>query len=128
MNFNSFIKIKIIPYRDNSKSAYINGVVMSKNLADKRMRGHIENPQILLLKESIGTSRNEDSLTELQGLVDQEKHWLDIIQQKLTQVHPNIIIVEKDVGYKILDALRDCCITVITNLSHQKMKRVQRYT
>jgi hypothetical protein len=41
MKFNSFIKIKIINWVDNSKSAYINGVVMSKNLANKRMASDI---------------------------------------------------------------------------------------
>lgn len=41
MNFNSFIKIKIINWTDNSKSTYINGVVMSNNTADKRMPEHI---------------------------------------------------------------------------------------
>lgn len=54
MNFNSFIKIKIINYIDNSKSAYINGIVLNKNLADKRMVDKIDNPQILLLKDSLG--------------------------------------------------------------------------
>jgi chaperonin GroEL (HSP60 family) len=53
MNFNSFIKIKIIKWKDNSKSTYINGVVMSKDLADKRMRNEIEKPRILLLKDSL---------------------------------------------------------------------------
>jgi len=38
MNFNSYIKIKIIKHYDNSKSNYINGVVMSKDLADRRMK------------------------------------------------------------------------------------------
>ena len=37
MNFNSYIKIKIINYLDNSKSTYVNGIVLSKNIADKRM-------------------------------------------------------------------------------------------
>lgn len=41
IDFNHFIKIKIINYVDNSKSAYINGIVMSKNLADKRMLDRI---------------------------------------------------------------------------------------
>lgn len=31
-------------------------------------------------------------------------------------------------GYKILDVLREAGITIVTNLSHHKMKRVQRYT
>ena len=44
MNFNSFIKIKIINWYDNSKSVYINGAVMSKNIADKRMKNFIDDP------------------------------------------------------------------------------------
>ena len=44
MDFNNFIKIKIVNYADNSKSSYINGIVMSKNLADKRMQKGINNP------------------------------------------------------------------------------------
>ena len=128
MNFNSFIKIKIINWKDNTKSAYINGIVMSKNLADKRMKSEIQNPLILLLKESVGSVKNETGFTDIQSVVDQEEYWVDIVKQKLTQVKPNIIIVEKDVGYKVLDALREENITVITNLNHHKMKRMARYT
>ena len=66
MNFNSFIKIKIINWQDNSKSAYVNGVVLNKNIADKRMENLIHDPQILLLKESVGTIRGEGAgLTEI---------------------------------------------------------------
>jgi chaperonin GroEL (HSP60 family) len=70
MNFNSFIKIKIVNWEDNSRSQYVNGVVMSKNIADKRMKSRIENPSILLLKESVGTMRSEGALTDIQSLVD----------------------------------------------------------
>lgn len=55
MNFNNYIKIKIINYKDNSKSVYVNGVVLSKNLADKRMEHKKDNPRILLLKDSLGS-------------------------------------------------------------------------
>ncbi len=78
-----------------------------------------------MLKDSIGTVKGESAgLTEIQSLVDQENDWIEIIKKKLTQVKPNIIIVEKDVGYKILDVLREARITVITNLSSHKMKRI----
>lgn len=33
MNFNLFIKVKLINWVDESKSAYINGIVLSKNVA-----------------------------------------------------------------------------------------------
>jgi chaperonin GroEL (HSP60 family) len=53
MNFNSFIKIKIINWSNHDKSTYINGVVMSKDMADKRMKDIIDKPRILLLKDSL---------------------------------------------------------------------------
>lgn len=37
LDINQYIKIKIIDWRDQSKSAYVNGIVMTKNLADRRM-------------------------------------------------------------------------------------------
>ena len=38
-------------------------------------------------------------LTEIQSIVNQEEHWIGIIKSKLTQVRPNTVIVEKDIGY-----------------------------
>jgi 1-phosphatidylinositol-3-phosphate 5-kinase len=104
MDFSHFIKIKVINYLDNSKSAYINGIVMSKNIADKRMNTLINNPKILLLNNSINTVSSEGA--SLQTIIDQENDWNAIIKERLTQLKPNIIIVEQDVGYKILDDLR----------------------
>lgn len=53
MNFNTFIKIKIVNYIDNSQSKYVNGIVLNNNLADKRMKEKIKNPKIFLLKGSL---------------------------------------------------------------------------
>ena len=66
MIFNQFIKIKLINWHDNSKSAYINGLVISKNIADKRMKADVDNPSILLLQESISTLKSDNqALTEI---------------------------------------------------------------
>jgi 1-phosphatidylinositol-3-phosphate 5-kinase len=59
MDFSHFIKIKVINYLDNSKSAYINGIVLSKNIADKRMNTQIKDPKILLLNNSINIVQAE---------------------------------------------------------------------
>ena len=74
MNFNRFIKIKLIKWKDNSKSTYINGVVMSKDLADRRMKDSIDKPRILLLKGSL-------SLPFYDIESAYEQHDLDIIKQ-----------------------------------------------
>ena len=53
---------------------------------------------------------------------------MNILKQKLRQVNPNLIITEKDVSFKVLDTLRAADITVVTNMSVDKMKRIARYT
>ena len=37
MDINEYIKVKVIDWRDNSKSQIFNGFVMSKSIASKRM-------------------------------------------------------------------------------------------
>lgn len=51
MDINEAIKVKIIDWKDNSKSQYVNGFVMSKSIASKRMETCRINPKILLLKD-----------------------------------------------------------------------------
>lgn len=56
MDINEWIKIKIVDWPDTSYSQYINGLVFTKNLTDKRMRQTIKDPKILLLKGTLGLS------------------------------------------------------------------------
>ena len=57
---------------DNSKSTYVNGIVMSKNIADKRMKTKIVDPKILLLKDSLGSLKSEGGglLTDISSVID----------------------------------------------------------
>lgn len=54
MDINDYVEIKLIEYKNDSKCKYINGCVIQNNIADKRMRSNIENPQILLVGNSVG--------------------------------------------------------------------------
>ena len=77
MDINECIKIKIIDWKDNSKSAYVNGIVMSKSIASKRMQTTRINPKILLLKD-IG--QNEDEVQDLKTKIDVEGHCEKILE------------------------------------------------
>ncbi len=81
----------------------------------------------MLLKDSLGTDKESD-LTDLQTALDQEDSRIRICIEKLRQVQPTIIIIEKDVSYKVLEKLRQEEFTVVTNLSLKKMQRIARFT
>lgn len=124
MNLNDFVKIKLINWKDQSMSQYVNGVVMTKNLADRRMQSHFKSPTILLLKNTLELV-NQD----LQSEMDQEEHLIKILSKKIEQISPQIVIVEQDVTYKVMCMLRDeHNISVISNLESNKMNKVSRVT
>ena len=76
MDINEFIKVKIIDWKDNTKSQYINGVVMSKSIASKRMQNVRINPKILLLKDIAQDDRQSQHfiIPDLATKIDIEGH------------------------------------------------------
>ena len=76
MDINEHIKIKIIDWKDNQRSSYINGIVMSKSIINNRMAKVIDDPRILLLKESLG----QDELSDLASTLDVEGHIMKILE------------------------------------------------
>lgn len=69
MDFTNFIKIKLIEWKNSQKSQYINGVVISHNVADKRMRTEIEDPRLLLISNSLCYARDETNFTDLESVI-----------------------------------------------------------
>lgn len=53
MDINEYVKVKIVEWRDSSLSQYVDGIVFSKTVADRRMNHSFENPKILLLKNTL---------------------------------------------------------------------------
>ena len=53
MNFHRFVRIKRFQWPDHTRSEYINGIMATKNVADKRMASDISNPKILLISSPL---------------------------------------------------------------------------
>ena len=81
-------------------STYINGVVVKKNVIDRRLNATHENPRILLLSNNLGYARNDTDFTDFQSSIKQEDHFVEIIKEKIGRVRPNIVVVEGDVNKK----------------------------
>ena len=123
MDINDFIKIKIIDWRDNAKSCYINGIVTSKSISNKRMKSTINEPRILLLRDL-----GEDEVPDLASKIDFEDHIFRNLDKKLDEIKPNLVILQRDISVKLMNLMREKNITVVSNLEERKIKRLARLT
>lgn len=111
-----------------SDSAYVNGVVIKKNVVDRRSNDAYQNPRILLLSNSLGYVRNDNDFTDFQSTIKQENHFIEIIKEKIGRVNPNIVVVEGDVNKKVSDVFRSEGISVVSNIDAITMKKLERCT
>ena len=66
MDICKYVKIQLIEYRDTSKCKYVNGVVIKKSVAHKRMRREIENPRMIILSNSLGYMKDDEELIDIE--------------------------------------------------------------
>jgi chaperonin GroEL (HSP60 family) len=76
IDITKYIKITLVEYKDTSKSRYLNGVVIKKSIANKRMAWEINNPRILLLSNSLGFIQDEEDFMDLESEIKQEDHFI----------------------------------------------------
>lgn len=122
MDFNNYVKIKIIEWKDNSLTKYVHGIVMSKNVSHTQMPTQFKNPSIMVLyKLEIGQS-------DIKSEIDQEGGLLKILMKKIDQFKPDIIFVERDVPYKVMQCMCEyhADITIVSNMEDYQIARIAR--
>ena len=135
MDISHYVRIITIEAKGNvseqqlaQRSSYLRGLVMRRNVADKRMRNRIENPRVLLLGNSLGYVREEEDFTDIASVIKQEEHFVEIIRDKIARVQPSVVVVEKDVSRQVIDRMREDNITVVTNVKPEMLKMIARFT
>ena len=96
----------------------------------------IRNPNILLIKGSLGFMRDQDNssefndktelYTDITSAVNQEDLFVAILEEKIRTINPNVIITEKDISFQTLEILRRNRIAAISNMNIHKMKQLAR--
>ncbi|MGH0124737.1 UNVERIFIED_CONTAM: hypothetical protein FKN15_013056 [Acipenser sinensis] len=118
-----------IPGGKKFDSAVVNGFVCTKNIAHKKMNSYIKTPKILLLKCSIEyLYREETKFTCIDPIVLQEREFLKNYVQRIVDVRPNLVLVEKTVSRIAQDMLLEHGITLVINVKPQVLDRVSRMT
>ncbi|KFV88360.1 1-phosphatidylinositol 3-phosphate 5-kinase, partial [Struthio camelus australis] len=129
MDIRQFVHIKKIPGGKKFDSMVVNGFVCTKNVAHKKMNSYIKNPKILLLKCSIEyLYREETKFTCIDPIVLQEREFLKNYVQRIVDVRPNLVLVEKTVSRIAQDMLLEHGITLVINVKPQVLDRVSRMT
>ncbi|XP_013887897.1 1-phosphatidylinositol 3-phosphate 5-kinase isoform X2 [Austrofundulus limnaeus] len=93
------------------------------------MNPYIKNPRILLLKCSIEyLYREETKFTCIEPIVLQEREFLKNYVQRIVDVRPNLVLVEKTVSRIAQDMLLEHGITLVINVKPQVLDRVSHMT
>jgi 1-phosphatidylinositol-3-phosphate 5-kinase len=106
----------------------VNGVVYKKDVAHRRMSTSIENPRILILKNSLGYVQDDESMVDLSAEINQENYNMQIIMQSIKLVDPHIIFVEHEASRLALETLFKDQRTVVTNVHPKMMAMIARST
>uniref|UniRef100_A0A8D3E602 1-phosphatidylinositol 3-phosphate 5-kinase n=1 Tax=Scophthalmus maximus TaxID=52904 RepID=A0A8D3E602_SCOMX len=129
MDIRQLVHIKKIPGGRKFDSTVVNGFMCTKNIAHKKMNAYIKNPKILLLKCSIEyLYREETKFTCIDPIVLQEREFLKNYVQRIVDVRPNLVLVEKTVSRIAQDMLLEHGITLVINVKPQVLDRVSRMT
>ncbi|CAM5147944.1 unnamed protein product [Eretmochelys imbricata] len=129
MDIRQFVHIKKIPGGKKFDSVMVNGFVCTKNVAHKKMNTYIKNPKILLLKCSIEyLYREETKFTCIDPIVLQEREFLKNYVQRIVDVRPTLVLVEKTVSRIAQDMLLEHGITLVINVKPQVLDRISRMT
>ncbi|KAK3329470.1 hypothetical protein B0H66DRAFT_26367 [Apodospora peruviana] len=127
MDIRHWVKLKKIPGGKPSDTAYVHGVVFTKNLALKSMPRKIHNPKIVIITFPIEYQRHpEQHFMSLQPVIEQEKEYLRMVVNRILNLEPHVLLLEKSIAGVALQYLSEANIAVVYNVKPSVIEAVSR--
>ncbi|KAG6017505.1 hypothetical protein E4U54_006789 [Claviceps lovelessii] len=126
MDLRHYVKLKKIPGGRPGDTCYVSGVVFTKNLALKSMARRITNPRIVLVTFPIEYQRHQQHFMSLQPVIEQEKEFLRVVVQRITNLRPQVLLAQKGVSGVALQYLSEANISVAYNVKDTVIEAVAR--
>ncbi|KAL2199111.1 hypothetical protein P885DRAFT_75523 [Corynascus similis CBS 632.67] len=127
MDIRHWVKLKRIPGGKPSDTAYVHGVVFTKNLALKSMPRKIREPRIVIITFPIEYQRHpEQHFMSLQPVIEQEKEYLRMVVNRILNLEPQVLLVEKSVAGLALQYLSEANVAVAYNVKPSVLEAVAR--
>ena len=128
MDVRRYVKIKKIPGGAPKDSEFVDGAVITKNVAHKAMSRNQRNPRVMLVTFPLEFHRVEGQYMHFGQVVRQEKEYLNNLAARIAALRPHIVLVEKSVSRIALDALAKHKIGVARSVKESAIQFVARMT
>jgi 1-phosphatidylinositol-3-phosphate 5-kinase len=128
MDVRRYVKIKKIPGGAPKDSEYVDGAVITKNVAHKSMARSQRNPRVMLVTFPLEFSRVEGQYMQFGQIVRQEKEYLGNLVSRIAAYRPHVVLAENSVSRLALDALAKQGISVARSVKASAVQFVARMT
>jgi len=128
MDVRRYVKIKKIPGGTPKDSEFVDGAVITKNVAHKAMSRSQRNPRVMFVTFPLEFQRVEGQYMHFGQVVLQEKEYLNNLAARIAALRPHIVLVEKSVSRIALDALAKHKIGVARSVKESAIQFVARMT
>ena len=121
-----YVKLKKIPGGRPGDTAYVSGLVFSKNLALKCMPRSIPHPDILILTFPLEYARHQQHFMSLEPVIRQEREFLQNLVNRIAALRPQLLLVERHVSGLALEFLEQANIATAYNVKASVLEAVSR--
>ena len=123
-----YVKLKKIPGGRPGDTSYVSGLVFTKNLALKSMPRKIAYPDILILTFPLEYARHQQHFMSLEPVIRQEREYLQNLVHRIAALHPQLLLVERNVSGLALEFLERAKIATAYNVKASVLEAISRFT
>ncbi|KAF9699202.1 hypothetical protein EKO04_003157 [Ascochyta lentis] len=124
----NYIKLKKIPGGRPRDTAYVSGVVFTKNVALRSMPRNIPNPRMIIITFAIEYARHQTHFMSLEPVIAQEREYLRNLVSRIAALRPHVLLVQRNVSGLALEFLDQEGIAVVYNVKPTVLNAVARCT
>lgn len=128
MDMRHYVKLKKILGGRPGDTAYIPGLVFTKNLALKSMPRSIPNPRILIITFSLEYARYEQHFMSLDPVIRQEREYLENLVGRIAALQPDLLLAQRNVSGLALELLDKANIATAYNVKATNLEAISRFT
>ena len=122
-----YVKLKKIPGGRPGDTAYVSGLVFTKNLALKCMPRSMSHPNILILTFALEYARHQQHFMSLEPVIRQEREFLQNLVNRIAALRPQLLLVERNVSGLALEFLEQANIATAYNVKASVLEAVSRF-